>query len=99
MGDIINGVASEYEIPREPKLYYSGYGLPDVGSNVPMPPVKQLRDEACEDCAKADVCSIQEEFRKAYKDILDIEGRKNVFINTNVKCKKFLRKPPINNIR
>ena len=97
MGNIHNGVADDYEIPREPKLYENK--LPLTGCNIPMPPVKQLRDEACEDCAKADVCSIQEEFMKAYKDILDIEGRTNVFINTNVKCKKFLRKSPTNNIR
>jgi hypothetical protein len=74
-------------------------GLPQQRTIPQMPPVKQLRDEACEDCAKADVCSIQEEFMKAYKDILDIESRTNVFINTNVKCKKFLRKPPTSNIR
>ncbi|MDF2590532.1 MAG: hypothetical protein K0S41_4375 [Anaerocolumna sp.] len=97
MGNIINGVASEYEMPREPRLYESK--LPTTGCNVPMPPVKQLRDETCEDCAKSDMCSIQEEFMRAYKDILEIEGRTNVFINTSVKCKKFLRKPSVNGIR
>jgi hypothetical protein len=73
--------------------------LPQQKTIPNMPPVKQLRDEACEDCAKADVCSIQEEFMRAYKDILEIEGRTNVFINTNVKCKKFLRKPLVSNVR
>lgn len=69
-------------------------------SPVPMPPVKTLsKDEVCETCAKEDVCSIKEELTKAYKDILDIEGRTNVFISTSVKCNKFLRKPPANNIR
>lgn len=88
--------------PREPKFYEdttSLTGLPQQKTIPPMPPVKPLRDEICEFCAKEDVCSIQEEFMKAYKDILDIEGRTNVFINTNVKCKKFLRKPPVSNIR
>lgn len=92
-----NGVADDYEIPRNPKFYDSE--LPFTGCNIPMPNTKSLRDETCEDCAKADVCSIKEEFTKAYKDILDIEGRTNVFVNTSVKCKKFLHKPVVNNIR
>jgi hypothetical protein len=73
--------------------------LPQQRTIPTMPPVKQLRDEACEDCAKADVCSMQEDFMKAYKDILEIEGRTNVFINTSVKCKKFLRKLSVSNTR
>ena len=51
-------------------------GIPRQITVPPMPPVKQLRDEACEDCAKSDVCSIQEEFMRAFKDILEIEGMK-----------------------
>ena len=51
-----------------------------------------LKHEVCEFCAKEDVCSIKEETMSSYKDILDIEGKTNVFINTTIKCKKFLRK-------
>jgi hypothetical protein len=83
--------------PREPKFYDSK--LPSTDCNIPMPPVKPLRDEVCEICAKEDVCSIKEELMRAYKDVLDIEERTNVFINTSVKCKKFLRKQQTSNMR
>lgn len=77
----------------------SATGLPEQRTIPQMPPVNAIRDQMCEFCAKEDVCGIKEEATKAYKDILDIEGRTNVFINTTVICKKFLRKPPISNIR
>lgn len=101
MGEIINGVASEYEMPRTPRFYdaASATGLSQQKTIPPMPPVKPIRDQMCEFCAKDDVCSIKEEQMKAYKDILEIEDRTNVFINTNVNCKKFLRKVESNRIR
>lgn len=103
MGDIINGVASEYEMPRTPKFYNnentSVAGLPQTKTIIPMPPVKPIRDQMCEFCAKEDVCCYKDEQTKAYKDILEIEGRTNVFINTTVNCKKFLRKTESNGIR
>jgi hypothetical protein len=83
--------------PREPKFYESK--LPLTGCDIPMPPIKSVRDQMCKFCAKEDVCNIKEESTKAYKDILEIEGRTNVFINTTVNCKKFLRKLPVSNIR
>jgi hypothetical protein len=103
MGEIINGAASEYEMPRTPKYYNddstSATGLPRLKTFPAMPPVKPVRDQMCEFCAKEDVCNIKDESTKAYKDILDIEGRTNVFINTTVNCKKFLRKIESNGIR
>lgn len=87
------------EIMNSHDKYWNMTGLPDVGSNIPMPPVKPIKDQMCEFCVKEDVCNIKEESTKAYKDILEIEGRTNVFINTTVNCKKFLRKPPVSNIR
>lgn len=83
--------------PREPR-FYDGKA-PLTGCNIPMPPVKPIRDQMCEFCAKEDVCGIKEEAARAYKDIIDIEGRTNVFINTTVNCKKFLRKIERNGIR
>lgn len=73
--------------------------LPLTGCDIPIPSAKPIRDKMCEFCAKEDVCNIKDEATKAYKDILEIEGRTNVFINTTVNCKKFLRKPPVSNIR
>ena len=56
-----------------------------------MKTLKPISENMCEFCAKADVCNIQDATMQAYKDILDIEGRTNVFINTSIHCKKFLR--------
>ena len=40
MSDVINGVASEYEMPREPKFYPNDNKLPITNYNIPMPNVK-----------------------------------------------------------
>ena len=46
----------------------------------------------CDTCSKEDVCMYKEELSKAVKDILLISDRVNVFIDTDVKCKKWLGK-------
>lgn len=98
MSKIHNSEADDYKLPNEPKFYGDSI-IPIPPHQYNILPVKPIRDEVCEFCAKEDVCGIKEESMRAYKDILDIEGRTNVFINTSIKCKKFLLKPPINNIR
>ena len=79
--------------------YLNELGFPPLEKFPSMPPVKPIKDQICEFCAKEDVCSIKEETTNAYKDILDIEGRTNVFISTTVNCKKFLRKQLESNTR
>ena len=46
----------------------------------------------CNTCSKEDVCMYKEELAKAVKDIVQISDRINVFIDTDVKCKKWLGK-------
>ena len=46
----------------------------------------------CDTCCKYDVCMYKEELAKAVKDIMLISDRVNVFIDTDVKCKKWLGK-------
>lgn len=46
----------------------------------------------CDTCCKDDVCIYKEELEKAVKDIMLISDRVNVFIDTDVKCKKWLGK-------
>ena len=46
----------------------------------------------CDTCSKEDVCMYKEELAKAVKDITQISDRINVFIDIDVKCKKWLGK-------
>ncbi len=46
-------------------------------------------NKVCDDCIKVDVCRFKEECMKAVKEIQDIEQKKNVFIKTDIFCKKY----------
>ena len=92
MGDVINGVASEYEMPRESKFYHNDSKLPKTNCNIPMPIVKPPAsniDRICDTCNKEDVCMYKGELAQAAKDITQISERVNVFIDTNIRCKKW----------
>ena len=89
---IINGVASEYEMPREPKFYPNDSKLPKTNCNIPMPNVKppaNNEDRICDTCNKEDVCMYKGELAQAYCDITQISERVNVFIDTDIRCKKW----------
>jgi hypothetical protein len=76
--------------------------LPDTGCNIPMPEnvvVPRYTDKICENCIKEDVCAYKEECTQAVKDILEIEGRENVFVITEIKCRKWVCKPMASNTR
>ena len=80
---IINGVASEFEMPGK---------LSKTNCNIPMPNVKPPAsngDRICDTCNKEDVCMYKSELVKAAKDITQISERKNVFIDTDIRCKKW----------
>ena len=47
-------------------------------------------DRICNTCSKEDVCMYKEELAKAVKDIAQILDRTNVFVDADVKCKKWL---------
>ena len=95
MSSIINGVASEYDMQKVSRTYESNSKLPQTSCRVPMPKTKEFGEKICENCDKEDVCMYKEECMKAVKDILDIESRTNVFIRTNINCKKWSGKPAI----
>ena len=86
MGDIINGVASEYEMPRESKFYPYDSKLPRTNCNIHMPNVKppaSSGDRICDTCIKADVCVLSNDLHKAVDNIKEISKRTGVFIDTN----------------
>ena len=92
MGDVINGVASEYEMPREPKFYSDDSKLSRTNCNIPMPNVKPLAsngDRICNTCNKEEVCMYKGELEQAAKEITQISELKNVFIDTDIRCKKW----------
>ena len=92
MSDVINGVASEYEIPREPKFYSDDSKLLRTNCNIPMPNVKPSAsngDKICDTCNKEDVCMYKGELAQAAKEITQISERVNVFIDTDIRCKKW----------
>ena len=95
MGDIINGVASEYEMSRESKFYSDDGKLPRTNCNIPMPRVKPPAsngDRICDTCNKEDVCMYKGELAQVAKEITQISERKNVFIDTDIRCKKWFGK-------
>ena len=92
MGDIINGVSSEYEMPKEPKFYHDDSKLPRTNCNIPMPkviPPATNSDRICNTCNKEDVCMYKGELAQAAKEITQISERVNVFIDTDIRCKKW----------
>ena len=94
MGDIINGVSSEYEMPREPKFYHDDSKLPRTNCNIPMPSLKppvSNGDRICDTCNKEDVCMYKGELAQAAKEITQISERVNVFIDTDIRCQKWYR--------
>lgn len=94
-GDIAYKYAhNKQELPREPIFYESK--LPLTNCNIPMPPVKPPKtdngDRICDTCGKEDVCMYKGECAEAAKDISLIAERTNVFIDTDIRCKKWSRK-------
>ena len=91
MSDIYNGVASEYEMPGK---------LPKTNCNIPMPSVKPPRsygDRICNTCNKEDVCIYKGDLAQAAKEITQISERANVFIDTDIRCKRWSGK--VSNVR
>lgn len=102
MRNIYNDIASEYELPREPKFYENENvgSLPKTNCNIPMPsvsPTSDNGDRLCGTCVKEDVCMYKMECAQAAKEITEISERINVFVDTTIRCKKWSEK--INNVR
>ena len=66
--------------------------LPITNCNIPMPNVKPPAsngDRICDTCDKEDVCMYKGELAQAAKEITQISERVNVFIDTDIRCKKW----------
>ena len=51
-----------------------------------------INNRICDTCSKEDVCIYKEELAKVVKDIMQISDLTNVFVDIDVKCKKWLGK-------
>ena len=81
--NMYNGIVSEYEMPSK---------LPRTNCDIPMPNVKPPAsngDRICDTCTKEDVCMYKGELAQAAKEITQISERANVFIDTDIRCKKW----------
>ena len=90
--NVINGVASEFEMPKMSKFYSNDYKLPRTICNITVPEVKPPASNGnriCDTCNKEDVCMYKGELSKAAKEITQISERKNIFIDTYICCKKW----------
>lgn len=97
MSNVYNGVVSEHEIPNVATLYKKEgiSSLPKMNLDIPMPSVKfpsGKGDRLCGTCDKEDVCMYKMECAQAAKEITKISKRENVFIDTDVRCKKWSKK-------
>lgn len=66
--------------------------LPKTHCNIPMPKVKPSAtngDRICSTCNKEDVCMYKADLAQAAKEITQISERKNVFIDIDIRCKKW----------
>lgn len=65
-------------------------------AKVPMPnvtiPLSSNRDKICDTCSKEDVCMYKGELAQVEKEITQISERTNVFVDVDIKCKKWLKK-------
>ena len=77
----------------------SAIGLPQTKATPPIPQVETTKDSICCNCIKNDVCNIQDNLTEAMSDINYIKDRVNVFIDINIKCKKFAKKEKYTGIR
>lgn len=87
-----NGGAFREEPTREVIEEFARYNGLDVGDTKVAEQYFNKSDNSdriCDTCIKEDVCMYKGECAQAAKDISLIAERKNVFIDTDIKCKKW----------
>jgi len=92
MSEISNGVASDMRCQENRNFYENNIGLPLTGCNTPIPNVRQPignGDRICSTCNKEDVCMYKAELAQAAKEITQISERTNVFVDVDIRCKKW----------
>lgn len=78
----------EYEMSKEPKFYPNDGKLPITNCNITMSEIK-YGDKICDTCCKEDVCMYKGELVQAANEIIRISESKNIFIDTDIRCKKW----------
>lgn len=81
---IFNGVASEFEMPKSQPL--------NLGGKRPMLSKKRPKgngDRICDTCNKEDACMYKGDLAQVSKEIAQISERVNVFIDIDIRCKKW----------
>lgn len=66
--------------------------LPKTNCDIPMSNVRQpidSGDRICSTCNKEDVCMYKAELEQAAKEITQISERTNVFVDVDIRCKKW----------
>lgn len=66
--------------------------LPKTNCNITMPEVKPPatnEDRICNTCIKEDVCMYKAELAQAAKEITQISEKTNVFVDVDIRCKKW----------
>lgn len=83
---------------REKNKGYSSQ-LPQSNCNISMPSVREPLEQnhICSNCGKEDVCMYKAECTRSVNEIIEISERANVFINVDIRCKKWIGR--ITNIR
>lgn len=69
--------------------------LQKTNCDIPMPNVRQpigSGDRICSTCNKEDVCMYKAELAQAVKEITRIKEIKNVFVDVDIRCKKWFGK-------
>ena len=90
--DDISCILEEVKHYRDKISCENNSKLPRTNCNIPMPNVKPPAsngDRICDTCNKEDVCMYKGELAQAAKEITQISERVNVFIDTDIRCKKW----------
>lgn len=88
----ISCILEEVEDYRDKIACENDSKSPITNCNIPMPSVKPPAnngDRICDTCNKEDVCMYKDELVRAAKEITQISERINVFIDTDIRCKKW----------
>lgn len=76
----------EYDVLERPVFDYEDNRCAEIRQSI----ITDSRDRICNTCKKEDVCMYKGELAQAAKDITEISKRVNVFIKTEIECKKWL---------
>ena len=88
LDDDISCILEEVKDYRDKIACENDSKLPRTNCNIVKPPANN-GDRICNTCNKEDVCMYKGELAQAAKEITQISERVNVFIDTDIRCKKW----------